>query len=142
MLPACCQSFALGSNLTISPSIRISNGVIITNYGTVNMQNNITGGNVNSQWVNAANSVLNMGGNTSTLLSTGTLDASAVPNTVNYNGLGNQPVKAPSAAGYYNQAASGSGSKSLPGAVTINNDIQIADAAQLSAGANAITLIC
>ncbi len=135
------KTIPVGTNLTISPSISISNGVVITNNGTINMLNDITGSNSNSQWTNAANSVLNMGGTTSSLLSIGRLDASAVPNTVSYIGSGNQTINT-SISGYYNLYATSaaSGIKSLASSVTINNDLQIATGAQLNAGANTINL--
>jgi len=135
------KTIPVGSNLTIAPVISISNNITITNSATVNMQNNITGGGVNAKWINVANSILNMGGATSSLLTTGVLDASAVPNTVNYNSSGNQTIKTPS-TNYYNlyAASSGTGIKSLAGAITVNNDIQISSGAQLNAAASTITL--
>ncbi|MES2649018.1 MAG: BNR-repeat neuraminidase N-terminal domain-containing protein [Bacteroidota bacterium] len=129
------------ANLTISPVLVIASGVTVTNNGTVNMQNNISGGNATSQWTNAANSVLNMGGTTSAILATGTLDASAVPNTVNYSGSGNQTIKIP-ASGYYNlyASSSGTGIKTPGAAVIVNNDVQLSAGAQLNIGANTLTL--
>ncbi|MDB5279610.1 MAG: hypothetical protein JWR61_4565 [Ferruginibacter sp.] len=135
------KTIPLGSALTVAPVINIGNSVTVTNSGTVNMQNSITGGGVNAAWVNAANSVLNMAGSTAALMATGSLDASAVPNTVNYNGSGNQTVKIPSSA-YYNLylASSSAGVKSLAGATIVNNDIQLSTGAQLNAAANNITI--
>ncbi len=133
------KTIPIGTNLTIAPVINIANNSTITNNATVNMQNDITGGGTNAQWTNATNSVLNMGGTTSALLTTGKLDASAVPNTVNYNGSGNQTIKTPLSS-YYTLYTAGTGAKSLAGAITVDNEIQILSAAQLSAGANTITL--
>jgi hypothetical protein len=129
------KSIAFGSNLTISPVLNIANGITVTNNGTVNMQNNITGGNTTSAWTNATNSVLNMGGTTSALLATGTLNASAIANTVDYNGSGSQSVKTP-AVSYNNLRVSTSGTKSLSAAMVVTNELQISGTAQLNAAAN------
>ncbi|MDB5280202.1 MAG: hypothetical protein JWR61_5157 [Ferruginibacter sp.] len=135
------KTIPTGSNLTVAPVINISNSVTVTNNGTVSMQNSITGGGVNAAWINAAGSVLNMGGSTAALMATGSLDASAVPNTVNYNGSGNQTIKIPSTA-YYNLylASSAAGVKSLASAIIVNNDIQLSSGAQLNVSANSITI--
>ncbi len=135
------KTIPTGTSLTISPVVNIPNNNTITSNGTVNMQNDITGGGNNSKWVNAAGSVLNMGGTTSALLATGDLDASATTNTVNYNGSGNQSIKTPSTS-YYNLyvASSGTAAKSLGAAITVNNDVQISTGAQLNAGSNNITI--
>ena len=135
------KTIPVGSNLTISPIINITNGTTVTNNATVNMQNSISGGGVNATWINATNAVLSMGGTTSALLGTGALDASAIPNTINYNSSGNQTIKVPT-SNYYNLyvASSASGVKSLASAITVNNDIQISTGAQLNAAANVITL--
>ena len=135
--------FPFGTNLTIAPVIAIDNGVSVSNSGTINMQNNITGGSGASQWKNNANSILDMGGTTSALLVTGTLIASAIPNTVSYSGTGAQNIKTPTTS-YYNLfcSSTGGGVKSLTGAITVNGNIQISGDAQLAvaAGANTITL--
>ena len=138
------KTIPVGTNLTVSPIVSLSNGVTVTNNGTVNMQNNITGGNTTSTWTNAINSILDMGGTTSALLATGTLDATAVPNTVKYTGSGNQNIKTPVSSTYYNLflGSSGTGVKSLQAAIIANSDIQISTGAQLDAvgSANTITL--
>ena len=134
-IPASC-------NLTVAPSINIANNITITNNGTVNMQNSITGGNTNSKWINAAGSVLNMGGTTSALLATGTLDATAVPNTINFSGSGAQTITTPMNGAYYHLTlnSSASSSKSLSGAIIVNGDITISSSAQLNAAAAANTI--
>ncbi len=138
------KAIPTGTTLTFAPVISLSNGVVITNNGTVNMQNNITGSNATSIWTNAANSVLDMGGTASALMATGTLDASAVPNTVKYSGSGNQNIKTPSSSTYYNLnlSSSSTGVKSLQAALTVSGDLQISTGAQLDAVAsgNTITL--
>ena len=130
------------TNLTIAPSINIANNITVTNNGTVNMQNSITGGNTNSKWINAAGSVLNMGGTTSALLATGTLDAIAVPNTINFSGSGAQTITTPMNGAFYHLIlnSSASSSKSLSGAIIVNGDITISSSAQLNAAAAANTI--
>ncbi len=136
------KTIPTGTNLTVAPVISLSTGVVVTNSGTVNMQNSITGGSSTSTWTNAVNSVLDMGGATSALLTTGILDASAVPNTVKYSGSGNQNIKTPSSSTYYNLyvSSTGTGVKSLQGPLTVNGDIQILTGAQLDAAASANTI--
>ncbi|HTR81766.1 MAG TPA: hypothetical protein VMM58_09065 [Bacteroidota bacterium] len=59
-----------------------------TNYGTLGLHT-MTGGSGSSSFVNAANSTLKVSGS---LMATGTISVSAVPNTVEYNGTGAQTV--------------------------------------------------
>jgi len=101
------KSILSTANLSFSGVIAISGAITITNNGTVTTSTNITGSVAGSTWVNAANSTLNISG---ALLATGTLTASANPNTINYNGAA-QTVKA--TATYHHLTLSGSGVKTL-----------------------------
>jgi hypothetical protein len=123
--------------LTISPVVNIASAIVITNNGIVHIQNDITGGGVNSQWTNAANSSLYIEGVSSALLSIGKLETSANSNNVYYNGSGNQNIKTPITT-YYNLncGSSGSGIKSLQSALTVNGAIQITGNAQLNIAAS------
>ncbi|MFN8241262.1 MAG: SprB repeat-containing protein [Bacteroidales bacterium] len=103
--------------------ITVTNNTIVTIIGVLRAVNNTI-------WRNAANSVLNyenasmpMGTN-----ATRQLDATAVPNLVNYAGSVNQSVKP---TPYYNLTASGSGTKTLGGATTVNNNLTITGSATL-----------
>jgi uncharacterized repeat protein (TIGR01451 family) len=69
-----------GGNFTVVTS------ETVTNNGTVEILNSLIG--TSSTWINAANSSLKVGGN---VMASGTLNASANPNTVSYNGL-NQTI--------------------------------------------------
>ncbi len=102
-------NFASTANITIAGTIAIASNISITNNGTVTTTGTggITGGNSNSTWVNAANSTLNFGGNTTSLLSTGTLTNTASGNTINYNGTA-QTCKVQN---YVNLSFGGSGTK-------------------------------
>ncbi|MBI2271089.1 MAG: hypothetical protein HYU69_12155 [Bacteroidetes bacterium] len=133
------KTISTGTNLTIAPVFAITGAITVTNNGTVTLTGDMTGSVAGSTWTNAASSTLNMGGTTSALLTTGTLNASASPNTVNYSGSGAQTIKTP-ASSYYNLTASNSGTKSLlspgPSIVTVTNLVTIQDAAILDEAVN------
>ncbi|KPK81499.1 MAG: hypothetical protein AMS27_15395, partial [Bacteroides sp. SM23_62_1] len=101
--------------------IEVGNGVQVSNYGSVTIAGNITGGNATSKWTNENNSVLRIGG---TLLTTGTLAASASGNTVNYNGTVAQAIKTPLSS-YYNLTTGGSGNKNMSVALDVNGNITL-----------------
>jgi hypothetical protein len=117
------------ANLSCSGTIAIVGAVTVTNNGaiTTSAAGGITGSVAGSTWINAANSTLNIAG---PLLATGTLDASANPNTVNYNGAA-QTVKA---ATYYHLIFSGSAAKTAGGALTVNGNFTVAGTATFAAG--------
>lgn len=81
-----------GTNpLTFGGNFAISSGVTVTNNTTITVAGNITGGNASSTFNNASStSVLNAGG---AVLATGTLNASASGNVVNYNDTAAQTIK-------------------------------------------------
>ncbi len=98
-----------------STNLAISSDMIMNSMGEVTVYGNITGGNASTLWVNNVGSKLNL---TGTLLSTGGLEATPSPNTINYMGTGAQTIKAP----YYSYnilEASVSGTK------TFTTDIQV-----------------
>lgn len=72
-------------SVTLSVSTTITNNGTITFGGTVNGTSTTT-----SKWINSANSTLNVG---DALLGTGTLDATATGNTVNYYSSTGQTIK-------------------------------------------------
>ncbi len=115
------KTISAGTSLTIASTFAISGAITVTNSGTVTITGNITGSVGGSTWTNAANSVLNT---TATILATGTLNASAGPNTVNYNAVGAQTIKAP-ASSYYNLTCSVSGTKSMGASVAATNNVTI-----------------
>lgn len=121
------------ANLTIASPIAISGAITVTNNGIITTTG-ITGSVPGSTWVNAANSTLNISG---PLLATGTLTASANPNTVNYAGAA-QTVTLPSGAPatYYHLTLSGSGVKTLPAtAMTISGNFTMSGTATTTAAA-------
>lgn len=110
-----------GSDLTIAPTFALGNGATVTNQGTVTFNGNVTGGNNTSTFVNDANAVVNVNG---AFLSTGTLDASAVPNTFNYGSSGAQTIKKASTS-YYNLICSNAGTKSVSANFVIDNNLSL-----------------
>lgn len=138
------KTIAAGTNLTIASHLAVASGAVITNNGTITLTTstpaNITGVDATSTWTNAAGSMLNIGG---ALLATGTLNASASPNTVNYTGIVAQTVKLPNASAYYNlicSAASGTPTKTLGGTpITVTNLLTVQDAVILDESTNVIS---
>lgn len=86
------SGFSNNDSISAAGILAIASNITFTNNAKVSVTGNITGGNAASTLLNSTNGVLNAG---SALLTTGTLTATAVPNTVNYtNSTGAQTVKA------------------------------------------------
>ncbi|MEI6697087.1 MAG: Calx-beta domain-containing protein, partial [Bacteroidota bacterium] len=117
------QSIGGSSALSFGGNVAISGTITISNNNTVNITSSLTGTVTGSAWINAANSTLNIG---SALLATGTLTASANPNTVNYNGSIAQTVKPTT---YYNLGLSGSLVKTITGLSSILNNFSLSGSA-------------
>lgn len=96
-------------------NIAIDAGRTVVNQGIVTVEN-ITGADATSVWQNVENSKLIV---TGSLLSTGTLSASANSNTVSYSGTNPQVVKP---ATYYDVVFTNSGTKTVSANCTINNN--------------------
>jgi len=122
------------ANLSFPGTVAISGAVTVTNNGTITSTaaTGITGTVAGSTWTNAANSALTVAG---PLLATGTLSASASPNTVTYNGTVAQSVKS---ATYHHLALSNAAGTSLGGATTVNGNLTISSGT-LSDSGNQIT---
>ena len=127
-------SLTFGTNAT-AITVALNGALTLTNNGTVKIYGDLTGTVAGSTWVNAANSTLEVTGN---LLSTGTLTASASPNTVNYSGSGAQTIKTPS-TGYYSLLISNAGTKSLASSTSAANAVTIQNAAILDESTFALT---
>ncbi|MBI4947052.1 MAG: T9SS type A sorting domain-containing protein [Bacteroidetes bacterium] len=130
------KTILAGSSPTITPTFAISGAATITNNGTITLQNNLTGTVAGSTWTNAANSVLNITGD---LLLTGTLNASASPNTVQYNGGAAQTIKTPASTYYNLTIANTSGGVSLAANVTTSNTLTLTSGV-VTTGANVLIL--
>lgn len=111
-----------GANLTINPILAIAASTNISNNGFVTQTRNLTGASsTTSVWTNEIGSTLDIAGSTSSLLSTGVLNATSVNNSVIYNGTGAQNVKSTS---YYNVTFR-NGTKTLSGDIVVANDLTI-----------------
>jgi hypothetical protein len=116
------------ANLTKNTGdLSIKGAITVTNNGTITIGGSITGSIAGSTWTNASSSTLNIG---NALLTTGTLNASASGNTVNYYGSVAQSIKSPSPVSgistYYHLIVSGSGTKTLPSAtVSVDGNVTI-----------------
>ncbi|MCA1832778.1 MAG: hypothetical protein LC750_08640 [Actinobacteria bacterium] len=123
-----------GSSLSFSGTIALGANTTVTNNASVTSSaaGGLTGV-ATSTWTNAANSTLNVSG---PLFATGTLNASASGNLVNYQGAA-QTVKSTT---YYNLTLSGSGTKTMPAAaLTINNDFSMQGSA-VATSANTLSI--
>ncbi|MBI4937717.1 MAG: hypothetical protein HY846_05800 [Nitrosomonadales bacterium] len=88
------QAIGGASPVNFGGIVAVVGAVTVTNNNTniVTVAGNLTGSVAGSTWVNAANSTLNYGG-AAAPMGTRVFTASAVPNTVNYNGGAAQAVK-------------------------------------------------
>jgi hypothetical protein len=108
-------SISSGSNLSFSGTTQISilGAITLTNNGIVTVPS-VVGSVATSTWVNATGSTLNVSG---AILATGTLTATAVNNTVNYNGA----AQTGKVTTYNSLTLSASGAKTFATTPTVNN---------------------
>ena len=125
-------------NKTITANLINSTGdmtiygaITLTNTGTITIGGDINGTIAASTFTNSTNATLNIGG---TLMATGTLNASASGNTVDYYLAGGQTIKVPTSSTYYSLTLSGTGSKTLLGNTIISGNLTISST--LDAGSN------
>lgn len=111
--------------LTFGNGVAISGSISVTNNTSVSIVGSLTGSTTGSTWVNASNSILEAG---NAVLATGTLNASASDNLVNYIRAGTQTVKATT---YYNLTLSGTSTKTTTG-VTVNGTLSMEGTATAS----------
>ncbi|MEX1138069.1 MAG: hypothetical protein WEF53_01825, partial [Bacteroidota bacterium] len=124
-----------GSNpISFGGNLAITGAITITNNTTVAVAASLTGSVAGSTFLNASGATLNVG---AALLATGTLDATASPNTVNYNGGGNQTMKGTT---YHDLTVTKSGgTATLGGTTTVNNSFTVASGTAAT-GANTLTV--
>ena len=127
------KTVTAGSALTFSVPVTIAAGVTLDNYGTVTIENNLTGLNsTTSKWVNRSGSLLAIGGTSGSLLTTGVLDVSASGNTVSYKGSSSQAIKTPSTS-YCNLISANAGLKSYTGSTfSVTGNLTISGSSQFS----------
>ncbi|HWP81423.1 MAG TPA: hypothetical protein VNN76_02095 [Bacteroidota bacterium] len=132
------QSIGGSSPLTFSGILSIVGAITVTNQNShpsgITVVGNLTGSVAGSTWLQNPNTVLNVGG---ALLATGTLNASATGNTVNYTGTAAQTVKAPATSYYDLTVSNTTAAVTVASNLTIDNDLTITgSAATLSIGDN------
>jgi hypothetical protein len=121
-------TIAAGTDITFggtnNDNLRVADDIIVTNNGSItNTAAGLFGNNASARWVNASNSVLNVGdeifdGN-------GILEANAEGNTVEYSGATADDIKIPTGGQYYNLVISGSGVKTLSSDLEVQADLTI-----------------
>jgi MSHA biogenesis protein MshQ len=117
-------------------TLAITGAVTLTNNATATVAGAITGSVAGSTWTNATNSTLNI---TGALLATGTLNASASGNTIDFRATGNQTIKQASGNQYFNLIFSNGGTDAFPTAGSTQNilgSLTINAGATLSADTN------
>jgi|GEM_PF-3565715 len=134
------KTITSGTTLTFgaaasNTSLFVSTNSTISNNGSIVFYGGITGTDSSSTWLNSVNGYLSVTGN---LLDTGSLDASAVPNTVVYNGNGTQVITTPINS-YYNLTVSDNGLKNIVGDVQVDDSVNIYNTAVLNEGPNILS---
>lgn len=132
-------NFAALSNwgtIWVGMDINLVTRAAVGNSGTITVLGNVTGTHATfSRWTNNANSTLNIAGS---MLATGTLNANASGNTVNYNGAVNQSIKYPSSGIYWHLTNSNAGTKTIVFttflAIQIRGNFTIQNMAQFDSG--------
>jgi hypothetical protein len=109
------QSLAGSNPINFGGNASIVGAITVTNTTTVNVTGSVTGSVAGSTWLNDAGSVLNA---SAAVMATGVLNASASPNTVNYNGGGAQTMKGTT---YDNLTVTKSGGTATTGGATTVN---------------------
>ncbi len=130
------QIIAGSSPINFGGIVAVTGAVTVTNNNTsaVSITGNLTGSAVGSTWVNGINSTLNYGG-AAAPMGTRVFTASTVPNTVNYNRSGAQPIKTPTANTYHHLQLTSvaAGAKTAAVGLTVNGDFTLSGAASFTA---------
>ncbi len=125
------KSVLLSASLTFNGNVTVT-GVTTTNNGIVTLPTLAGTGS----WTNAAGSALRV----NTSITIATFNASAIDNTVNYSGSGDQSIVLPVGSVYHHLTSSG-GTNTPAGALTINGDLRIsAGTLDVTASNHAINL--
>ncbi len=125
-------TFSVSGNATLALACNLNFGTITTK--TVTIVGDVSGAGAINTNTSLALHVLNLGGASNTI---GAFTTSAVASVVNYNRVGNQTIFA--TANYRTLNVTGSGTKTIQGATTINNDITIPSGITLALNANTLT---
>jgi hypothetical protein len=121
------QSIDGNNPVVFGGGVTITGAITITNNTTVTISGRLNGSVAGSTWTNSANTTLNAG---NSVLTTGTLNASATGNTVNYFRAGNQTIKPTT---YHHLSLAGTGTKTLTGLTTVNGNLTTSSTGTLTA---------
>lgn len=127
------KTISSGSTINITPDVAISGTTTVTNNGTLTVTGNITGTVAGSTFVNSTNAILHVAG---AVLTTGTLTATASPNTIDYNNAGTQTIKGTT---YHILQLTNSGTKTFGGNTTINSELNISGTVSAVGGTNTLS---
>ncbi|MDV6166925.1 LamG domain-containing protein [Flavobacterium sp. DG1-102-2] len=124
-------SFTVSSGLIVYGSLTASGGTAtFTGTSSLSGTANLFSVTINGTSLQlSANAILGVAG--ALTLTSGTLNVSSTPNTVNFNGSGAQTINAIT---YNNLIFSTGGTKTAAGAITVNNDITIGTGTTFTAG--------
>jgi hypothetical protein len=110
------------------PNLSVTGGAaVLTNNGTLNITNNLSG---SGTFVQAANMVLNYSSTVNNISTALTFTATATGNTVNYNGAGAQTIRGVT---YHHLRVTTSGTKLMGGDIIINGNLTVENTAVLDA---------
>lgn len=130
-------NFSISSGLIVYGSLTASAGTVtFTNTSSLSGTANLFNATINGTSLQlSANAILGVAGVLT--VTAGVLNVSSVPNTVNFNGNGNQTINALT---YNNLMFSTAGNKTAAGAITVNNDITIGAGTTFISGTNTHTI--
>lgn len=123
-------TYANNGTLTVATLLTVTSPGVLTNNGTITATTALAG---NGGLIQGTGATLNLGGATTSAASITTLDATASPNTVNYNRSSAQTVKATT---YHHLTLSGSGAKTLTSLSTVNGNLTLSGTAAATTAAN------
>lgn len=129
-----------GTTITIGSSgtntaLAVASNSTINNIGEITVYGNITGASGTAYWLNNATSLLS---GTGSIMSTGILDASTSPNTVEYAGSGAQTFTVP-AFSYNVLKAANAGTKTLAGDIYVDSMLVIGGTVIVDESTNVIS---
>lgn len=126
------QAISIAGNITISAGRTVT--YRNTSSSGITISGLLDGADASSQWISAANTVVNyQPGSSTPPMNTGMLNLSASGNTFNYSRAGIQTIAATT---YHNLVCSSSNIKSLAGNITINGNLTITGTASLDVTAS------
>lgn len=114
-----------GTSITIGTSgtnnsVDVAANTTVNNLGSLTIYGNLLGSNATTSiWINNANSSVSA---TGSIMTTGILDASTVPNTVEYSGSGSQTITTPLTT-YHTLKAANAGTKTLSNDMIVDGNL-------------------